>query len=150
MSEPAALRSAREHLARAEAAYLSAESLFHLEEGFALLADVLNDNESVHLDVARNLATTYCARIFTNVRKRVETDHTLPEPELEHLFKLMLALDQADVDLPPQARRIKIELARRLVDLYYEGYSPADKQQALERLTEITSAEPQPKAKKKK
>jgi len=149
MAEPSALRFAREHLGRAESSYLAKECLHHLEEGFALLEDVIADKSSGYSEVARNLASTYCTRIFTNIRKRVEADRALPEPELEHLFKVMLALDQADIELPPQARVIKIELARRLVDLYYEGYSPAQKQEALEQLAHITSANKKSASKKK-
>jgi hypothetical protein len=32
---------------------------------------------------------------------------------------------------------VKIEIARRLIDRYYEGHSPERKRQALEQLTKI-------------
>ena len=61
----------------------------------------------------------------------------MPEPQLEHLFKVVLAFDQSEVELPDTAREVKIEIARRLIDRYYEGHSPEQKRKALEQLTKI-------------
>jgi hypothetical protein len=137
MNEPAPLRSAREHLAKAEAGYRNEDGLFHLEEGLALLEEVIAGEEPAHATLARNLETTYAKKICGSVRKLVEGDRALPEPELEHFFKVIVAFDQASVELPAETRALKIELARRLVDRYYEGYSAAQKEEALQRLTEI-------------
>jgi hypothetical protein len=91
--------------------------------------------------VAQNLVATYANRIYACVRKLVDTDLALPEPDLEHLFRVVLAFDHRGFDLPADARSTKINLARRLIDRYYEGHSPAEKRTALERLAKI-SAEP--------
>jgi hypothetical protein len=61
----------------------------------------------------------------------------VPEPQLEHLFKVVLAFDQSEVELPDNAREVKVEIARRLIDRYYEGHSPEQKRKALEQLTKI-------------
>jgi hypothetical protein len=138
MTEPAALQSARQHLERAEAAYATRDGLFHLEEGLAELDDLLADQSSAYRTIAQNLTTTYAMRIYGRVKAAVETDRTLPEPELELLFKVVLAFDDANVTLPPDARALKITVVRRLIDLYYEGHPAAAKQKALEQLTAIT------------
>jgi hypothetical protein len=136
-SEPEQLRSAREHLSRAEAAFRSEDGLFHLEEGLALLDEIMTAGESTHRAIAHRLASTYAARIFGSIKMLVETDRGLPEPELDRFFRTILAFDHADVELPADAAPIKIELVRRLIDRYYEGYSPAEKRKAVQRLEEI-------------
>lgn len=141
MTEPEQLQSARKHLAQAEATYRSEDGLFHVEEGLLLLSEAMTGGAQEYRKVAQNLASTYTNKIYGIVRRLLETDRGIPEPELEHFFKLVLALDQAGVDLPPDARAMKIELVRRLVDRYYEGYSPAAKQEALARLTAISDGE---------
>jgi hypothetical protein len=138
MTEPASLHSARQHLARAEAAYRTRDGLFHLEEGLAELDEVVANESSAYGTIARNLAATYATRIYGRIKAAVETDRALPEPELEHLFKVVLAFDQSSVTLPPDARALKITVVRRLIDLYYEGHPAAAKQKALEQLAAIT------------
>ena len=141
MLEPRQLTFAREHLSRAEAAYDTKEGLRRLEEGLALLDEVIATDAADYGTVARNLATTYSNRIVSAIRARVETDHAIPEPDLEHLFKVMLAFDQVDFELPADARALKISIARRLIDLYYEGCSPADKEKALQQLAQISQGD---------
>ena len=137
MIEPPQLVEARAHLAQAEALYRSDDGLFHLEEGLALLDEVMTTAAPQAQSVARNLATTYANRLCATIRKRVEADRGLPETELEHLFKFMLAFDERGFELPPDARAAKISLARHLIDRYYEGYSPEAKQRALEQLAGV-------------
>jgi hypothetical protein len=138
MIEPRQLSSAREHLSRAEAAYDTKEGLRRLEEGLALLDEVIATDAADYGTVARNLATTYSNRIVNAVRARVEADRAMPEPDLEHLFKVMLAFDQVDFELPADARSLKISIARRLTDRYFEGCSPTEKDNALRQLTQIS------------
>jgi hypothetical protein len=135
------LRAARERLSLAETQYRSEEGLLHLEEGLALLEEVMTGDSFADRTVAQNLVATYANRIYACVRKLVDTDLALPEPDLEHLFRVVLAFDHRGFDLPAAARSTKINLARRLIDRYYEGHSPAEKRTALERLAKI-SAEP--------
>ena len=133
MSEPRELLAAREHLARGEASYRSAAGLAELEQGLALLDDLISAKNAV----AANLATTYATRIYRSIAGLLNGDRAVPEPQLEHLFKVVLAFDQSEVELPDNAREIKIEIARRLIDRYYEGHSPEQKRKALEQLTKI-------------
>ena len=138
MIEPRELSTAREHLSRAEAAYDTKDGLWRLEEGLALLEEVIATQGDDHATIARNLAKTYSHRIVSAIRARVDADLAIPEPELEHLFKIMLAFDQADFDTLPDARSLKISIARRLIDRYYEGCSAAEKEKALEQLAQIS------------
>lgn len=142
MPEPVQLVSARQHLSLAESQVRSAAGLAHLEEGLALLEEVLLDGAASHRAIAGNLLATYSGRICDAVRKIVEGDRGLPEPELEHLFKLLLAFDAVSLELPEYVRSLKIDVARRLIDFYYEGHSAEAKQKALEQLTGIAAGEP--------
>lgn len=137
MTEPRELSAAREHLARGEAGYRSAAGLAELEHGLGLLDDVISANNAAHRAVAQNIAKTYATRIYRSITALLEGDRAVPEPQLEHLFKVVLAFDQSEVDLPDNARTVKIEIARRLIDRYYEGHSPEQKRKALEQLTKI-------------
>jgi hypothetical protein len=141
VSEPAQLAAARQHLSRAESQLRSKGGLVHLEEGLALLEEVMLDGTAEHQSTAENLLQTYSTRVCDSVRKLVESDRTLPEPELEHLFKVLLAFDAASLELPDYVRPLKIGIARRLVDFYYEGYSAEEKQKVLEQLTGITASD---------
>jgi hypothetical protein len=142
MDEPAELAAARKHLARAESDYRSEDGLFHLQEGLALLEEIgVDDAAGRHRAVAANLLSTYSRRICDTVRKLVEADPALPEPDLQHLFKLLLAFDSAGPELPAYVRSLKIEVVKRLIDLHYEGYSTADKQKMLEELAGIAGDE---------
>jgi hypothetical protein len=138
MAEPQQVRAARQHLARAEANYRSGDGLFHLKEGLALLEELLGCGEPAHRMIARNLAETYATKIFRAVSKLVETDRGLPEPELEHLFKVVLAFDEHGFELPAEARSAKVGVVEHLVNRYYEGHSPEEKRKVLEELAKIS------------
>jgi hypothetical protein len=137
MAELRELQSAREHLARAEAGYRSRDGLYHLEEGLALLEEVMAESPD-HRQLAQNLALTYFTKIYGGIKRLVESDRGLPEPDLEHLFKVVLAFDERSFELPAEARATKISLVRDLLDRYYEGHSPDAKRAALEQLEEIS------------
>jgi hypothetical protein len=138
MVESPELLSAREHLSRAEARYRTADGLFHLEEGLALLEEVIAGKSPECRTLAHNLASTYSTKIYGCIKTLVEKDRGLPEPDLEHLFKMVLAFDERSFDLPAEARATKIQLVRDLIDRYYEGHSPEAKSAALEQLAEIS------------
>ena len=137
MAEPVKLTAAREHLSLAESNYRSEDGLVHLEEGLALLEEVALDGATEHKTVAHNLLSTYSARICESVRKVVETELGLPGPDLEHLFKVLLAFDSAGSKLPGYVRSLKIDVVKRLIDLYYEGYPAEEKGKVLRQLTGI-------------
>ncbi len=137
MTESPALSGARERLAKAEARFRSAEGLSELEEGLALLEEVALDGTDDQRTVANNLLATYAGRLCAAVRQAVEGDPALPEPELQHLFRLLVAFDAAELELPDYVRALKIDIARRLIERYYEGYPAEEKQKALEQLAGI-------------
>jgi hypothetical protein len=138
MTEPRELLAAREHLARGEASYRSAAGLAELEQGIGLLDDLMSGKVANHRSIAENIAKTYAMRIYRSIDALLEADRAVPEPQLEHLFKVVLAFDQSEIELPDNARTVKVEIARRLIDRYYEGHSAERKRQALEQLTKIT------------
>jgi hypothetical protein len=138
MPEPKDLTSARRCLAKAEADLTSEEGLTQLVEGLAFLEDVIASGTATAVKTARNLATSYAARVYGRIDAVVSTDVHLPEPDLEHYFKVVLAFDQVGVELPRSAQDLKIAVVRRLIDRYYEGHPPERKQQALEELAQIT------------
>lgn len=136
-TEPRDLTAARRCLAEAEAAHGTPEGLAKLGEGLALLDDVLGAAAAEHARTARNLATTYAARIYGRIETAIDGDRAVPEPELELFFKLLLAFDALGVELPQNARDVKIEIVRRLIDRYYEGYPAETKQQAIAELLRL-------------
>ena len=71
------------------------------------------------------------------VERLLDEDRAVPEPELEHFFKLVLAFDQIVDALPPSARALKIEVARRLIERYYEGHPQERKLEALRALEQL-------------
>jgi hypothetical protein len=140
MSESRELNAAREHLARGEASYRCAAGLADLEQGIALLDDVMAAKNAGDRSIAANIAKSYATRIYRSIGALLEADRAVPEPQLEHLFKVVLAFDQSAIELPDNARTVKVEIARRLIDRYYEGHSAERKRQALEQLVKITKA----------
>ncbi|HUL81990.1 MAG TPA: hypothetical protein VL131_07605 [Gammaproteobacteria bacterium] len=137
MPEPKELSKARRCLARAEGELRSVDGLRELADGLALLEEVIETGTTTAASTARNLATTYAARIYGRVGDAVATDVQLPEPELEHFFKVVLAFDQIGVELPQSAQDLKIAVVRRLIDRYYEGHPPERKQRALAELAQV-------------
>ena len=137
MTESRKLTLARDHLSRAEAAFGSADGAVQLDEGLALLDELTEDAASS--TIARNLAATYAEKIFGRIKAVLDTDRGVPQPTLEHFFKLMLAFDAGDFQLPDHAQALKVAVVRRLVELSYEGHSPQQKQAALDRLAQIAN-----------
>ena len=136
MPEPQELTKARRCLARAEASLSSADGLTQLVEGLALLDDVIGGGGAA-AGTARNLAASYAARIYARVHDAVAGDAQLPEPELEHFFKVVLAFDPLGSALPESAQELKVAVVRRLIDRYYEGHPPERKQRALAELAQV-------------
>ena len=137
MAEPRELVSARRHLAFAEAELDSADGLARLQEGLGLLDDLIAGRDPAVARTAGNLAATYAARIYEQIGAAVQKAARLPEPTLEHYFKVVLALDQVGAALPATAVELKLAVARALIDRYYEGHSPEQKRAALEQLAAL-------------
>jgi hypothetical protein len=137
MHESPLLTRARDCLARAEASYDTADGLRHLDEGLAILDELTETGIATQRTIAQNLAAAYAAKIFGRVHTAIATDRAIAQPLLEHYFKLMLAFDQGDFNLPQTAQALKIAVVRRLIDIAYEGHPVEAKRKALERLGEI-------------
>ena len=137
MAEPRELATARRHLAFAEADLDSADGLARLSEGLGLLDDLIAGRDAAAALTAGNLAASYAARIYERIGAAVKNAAKLPEPKLEHYFKVVLALDQVGEALPAKAAELKLAVARALIDRYYEGHSPEQKRAALERLAAL-------------
>jgi hypothetical protein len=137
MPEPRELATARRHLARAEAELDSADGLARLAEGLSLLDALIAGRDKAVARTAGNLATSYAARIYERIGAAVAKDPQMPEPTLEHYFKVVLALDQVGEALPSTAAELKLAVARALIDRYYEGHSPEQKRRALEQLAQL-------------
>jgi hypothetical protein len=126
-------------LAFAEAALDSADGLARLDDGLGLLEDLSAGRDAGVARTARNLAASYAARIYERIGAAVAKDPQLPEPTLEHYFKVVLALDQVGEALPAKAAELKLAVVRALIDRYYEGHSPEEKRRALEQLAALKS-----------
>ena len=137
MPEPRELAAARRHLARAEAELDSADGLAWLVEGLSLLDGLIAGRDEVTARTAANLAASYAGRIYARIGAAVTKDPQMPEPKLEHYFKVVLALDQVGEALPATAAELKLAVARALIDRYYEGHSPGQKRRALEQLAQL-------------
>ena len=128
-------------MAEAEADYRSDDGLVNLIEGLALLDAVIASELAEHQKVARNLASTYALKIYGRIESLIGSDRALPEPDLEHCFKLVLAFDQTGFELPEGARALKIEVVRRLIDRYYEGHPAEQKEKALRQLNKVSGSD---------
>ncbi len=102
-----------------------------------LLDEVIAGAKAAESKVARNLAATYAARIYARIGELLARDSQVPEPALEHLFKVVLAFDQVRAALPDSARELKIAVVRQLIDRYYEGHPPEKKHAALRELEQL-------------
>jgi len=127
-------------MAQAEADWVTADGLARLTDGLGRLADLIESGNQAEARTAANLAASYASRIYGRVRDTVQRDAQVPEPELEHCFKVVLAFDQLQDALPPAAAELKIEVVKALIERYYEGHPPAKKQAALEQLAALGRA----------
>ena len=133
------LALARDHLARAESALVTEEGLNHLQEGLAHLEAIIDGKPGAQREsVARNLGQTYTSRIYEYIGREIDKNRSLTEPELEHFFAVIRAFDDACFDLPPHASRLKVDIVRRLIDLYYDGYSASEKEEVFKKLAEVS------------
>lgn len=124
-------------MAEAEASLSSAGGLARLADGLGRLSDLIDTGAKAEARTASNLAASYAARCYASVRDKLAHDPQIPEPELEHWFKVVLAFDQVRAALPPAAAELKIEVVKALIERYYEGHPPEKKRAALEQLAAL-------------
>jgi hypothetical protein len=127
-------------MAEAEASWASADGLACLVDGVERLADIMETAPPVEARKAANLAATYAGRLYARVQDTLERDAQVPEPELEHYFKVVLAFDQLREALPPAAADLKISVVKALIERYYEGHPAEKKRAALEQLAALERA----------
>jgi hypothetical protein len=137
MPESRELQTARRWLAEAETNLATTDGLARLTEGLGRLDEVMSSKAEADARTARNLASSYASRIYGRIRDLLETDAQVPEPVLEHYFKVVLAFDQVGAVLPPVAAELKIAVVRALIERYYEGHPPESKRRALEALAAL-------------
>jgi hypothetical protein len=123
-------------MAAAEAAWASSEGLARLGDALGRLADIIESGGS-EARIASNLAASYAGRFYGRVRDELERDAQVPEPELEHYFKAVMAFDQVQSALPPAAADLKIGVVEALIERYYEGHPPEKKRAALDQLAAL-------------
>jgi hypothetical protein len=137
MKESKDLVAARASMAAAEAAWASADGLARLEDGLERLADIIEAGKGAEARIAGNLAASYAGRFYGRVRDKVARDMQVPEPELEHCFKIVLAFDRVQSSLPVAAAELKINVVKALIERYYEGHPPEQKRAVLEQLAAL-------------
>lgn len=124
-------------MAGAEGAWAAADGLTHLNDGLERLADIIDAGDEREAQIAANLAASYAGRFYGRVRAKLERDAQVPEPELEHCFKVVLAFDRVQSALPAAAADLKIGVVEALVERYYEGHPPEKKRAVLEQLAAL-------------
>lgn len=137
MNESRELGAARASMAAAEAAWASADGLARLEDGLERLADIIDAGKGAEARIAGNLAASYAGRFYGRVRDKLEREAQVPEPELEHYFKVVLAFDRVQSALPAAAAELKIGVVEALIERYYEGHPPEKKRAVLEQLAAL-------------
>jgi len=137
MPESRELSAARVCLGEAEADWASGEGLARLTDGLDRLTYIIETASKTEARTASNLAATYAGRFYGRVRDKLKRVRQVPEPELEHCFKIGLAFDQVQDALPPAATQLKIDVVKALVERYYEGHSPEKKRAVLEQLAAL-------------
>jgi hypothetical protein len=137
MAESRELQAARRWLAEGETHLESADGLARLTEGLARLDEVMSSASKAEAGIARNLASSYASRVYRRIRERLAADAQVPEPALEHYFKVVLAFDQVSGALPEDGAELKVAVVKTLIERYYEGHPPERKRAALAELAAI-------------
>jgi len=137
MKESRELAAARASMAGAEAGWAEADGLARLADGLERLADIIESGAGAEPRTATNLAASYAGRFYARVRDKLERDAQVPEPELEHCFKVVLAFDRVQSALPRAAAELKIKVVEGLIERYYEGHPPEKKRAVLEQLAAL-------------
>jgi len=126
------------HLARAESEIMNDDGLIHLQEGLAALELVLDERAGVaEVAIGQRLGETYLVRIHARAEQELARNVNVPEQVLRHLFAVLRAFDDLPLAAPAGSRDLKIEVVRRIIDLAYEGFSPAEKARAYEQLAAL-------------
>lgn len=128
-SETSQLAEAREHLGAAEANLFAEDSHHHVEEGFALLEDIVS-SEADEADIAENTGKAYFAKLQALLAK-VLTDAATPEPVLKAVLRVTSVLDGSPFAQGSDIGELRRDAGKRLLGKYFKGYSAEEKQQKM-------------------
>ena len=137
MPEPQELLEARRCLARAEANLRSADGLAQLVEGLALLDDVIGAGAGCRAHRAQPCAELCDADLRARSATRSPPTRSCPSPSSSIFLRSCSRSTQSARRCRKSAQELKIEVVRRLIDRYYEGHPPEQRQRALEELAQI-------------
>lgn len=129
------LSAARRHLRSAELELAAEAAQVHAEEGLALLESICEDGSGEQRRVARNLGTTYVNSLAAGI-VAASRPRDVPQPTLKHLMRMSQILHRSAfaANATHDLAALTGSLADRYIDALLEGYSPAEKQQLLEKL----------------
>ena len=125
------LADARRHLARAESSPWSEEGRFHADEGLFLLEDAAGSDPA-----AARLGATYTQQMLERVQSTLAGD--VPEPELKGMLKLMQTLEAPAFGDSGRLETVRVMIAERLLDRYFEGYSEVERERAVQAILDQT------------
>ena len=130
MNAADALAMARHHLALLENEFWSESGGFYADEGLFLLEELGEAQPA-----ARQLAATYVGKLLDMVQTRLIGD--VPEPDLKEMLKLIQTLEDSGFGEPDRCETVRIMVAERLLDRYFEGYSGDERERAIRAIVEI-------------
>ncbi len=119
------LEEARRHLALAESAPWSDDGRFHADEGLFLL-----EEHAEQTPAAARLGETYALRLLERVQSALAGD--VPEPQLKGMLKLLQTLESVPFGDAARLATVRVMIAERLLDRYFEGYSDAERERAIQ------------------
>ena len=133
MHEPDALTDARTHLSAAEDSFLGDQCEYHIDEGFALLEELISD-AGEHEKVANNLGTAYFARMREMFVSALSDGSNATTPTLKRLLGIAHALERTAFSRGTDIGELRRRTASSLLTKHFDGYSDEEKQRMTEKL----------------
>ena len=130
MTESHDLQKARAHLNSVN--LLNRDAEYHIDEGFFTLEEIAG-GDTPEKARAGNLGRTYMQRFRAAVEKKLAEKH-VPEPDLEALLRSVTALEASAFASGFDTERLRLRIASRLIDSYFQGYSEAERSAEIRRL----------------
>lgn len=132
MNESRDIQNARSHLNKVD--MLNKDTEHHIDEGFLALEDIANGS-STNKSTAENLGQTYMEKFYSTARERLSEKH-IPEPELKSLLRTVSALENTTFAGKRNIESLRMEIASRLVDSYFQGYTSTERSEIIRKLME--------------
>lgn len=131
------LQQAKDHLNKVNP--LSRDAEYHIDQGFFVLEEIA-DGDSRHKSNATNLARTYMSRFHTTIREKLGEQH-IPEPDLKSLLLAVIALEATRFASDFEMEPLRLEIASRLIDSYFQGYTERERSEAVQELMDCIEKE---------